>query len=103
LSVEALEKSDGCEWDTKKGCVTSALDQELEDIEQLDEGYDIANPINPSNVLNLTNLNNNNSNTKLGRNLFGNDNDSVSKVGTKSMARKKLEASDNVSTTSSLV
>ena len=38
FSSEALSKSEGCEWDEEKGCATSALDKELEEIEDMDDG-----------------------------------------------------------------
>jgi len=100
FSAEALSKSEGCSWDKEKGCATSALDQELEDIEQLDDGYDLANPINPSNTLEITTeTRQNNPNP---RTLFGNETDSVSTLGTKVATGTKSNPIDTGSVVSSL-
>lgn len=101
FSSEALSKSEGCEWDVEKGCATSALDKELEEIEDMDDGYDFANPIRPSNVLDLTNINNNPTVTNP-RTLFGNDTDSISTMGTKLNPSKKVDKTDTGSAVSSL-
>ena len=102
FSAEALSKSEGCSWDEEKGCAISALDQELEDIEQLDDGYDLANPIKPSNMLDLTTENNYLQNNNNPRTLFGNDTDSVSTLGTKVKAGTKSNPIDTGSVVSSL-
>ena len=54
FSIEALSKSEGCIWNEEKGCATSAINTELDDIEMLDEENDIGNPSKPSNILDLT-------------------------------------------------
>ena len=102
FSTEALAKSAGCVWDEEKGCATSALDNELDNITEMDDGYDFANPINPSNVLDLTHLTNDNQEKQPARTLFGNDNDSISTLGTKAVLGKKNDNLDNNSTTSTI-
>ena len=102
FSAEALSKSEGCIWDKDKGCAISALDQELEDIEQLDDGYDFANPINPSNTLNITIEDDNLRNSPNTRTLFGNDTDSISTLGNKIPKGSKPNPIDTSSVVSSL-
>ena len=88
FSIEALSKSDGCMWNEEKGCATSAIDTELDDIEMLDEAYDICNPSKPSNILDLTKVNNNSGEIKEKRTLFGADDDSISTLGTSKTSKK---------------
>ena len=88
FTAEALSKSEGCIWNEEKGCATSAIDTELDDIEMMDEEYDIGNPSKPSNILDLTKVNNNSNEIKQKRTLFGADDDSISTLGT-SKANKK--------------
>ena len=107
FSTEALSKSEGCIWDEEKGCATSAIDTELDDIEMMDEEYDIGNPTKPSNILDLTKVNNNSSEIKEKRTLFGADDDSISTLGTvksnKKIGDRQSKELEVASTTSSIM
>jgi len=100
FTAEALSRAVGCEWDESKGCAISALDSELDEIEILDEGYDISNPSKPSNVLDLTQPQ---IQEPTNRTLFGNDDDSVSTMGTTKTSFKPLHNVGAASVASSVV
>ena len=90
FTTEAILRSEGCIWDKDMGCAISALDDELDDITNLDDCYDISNPSKPSTVLEV----NTDPNTHT-EPLFAYENDSVSTLGT--------NANSNVQSVANLV
>ena len=79
FSSEALARAEGCTWDVEKDCAVSALDNELNDIEEFDDSYDIGNPSKPSDVLDISTATTSHVNSDA---LFAYDNASVSTLGT---------------------